>query len=779
MLIGLVPLLLLISIAIQLYVEKTQKIDLLGSYISSIHQSNAITRLIDELQSERKYSYDYALRKDFKAEMMRQRPVTDSIIHFLETNHDDNLADFKKYTFLKDLNDVRSKTDSGKYPANQVMHFYSNSIFRLNTLNGNPPVGNIYLENIYRDLTSQKILSEMITYLGILCANVYNVLYTRQYMIETLVGSYGVYQVYKTYDEEFLLKADSAVLTQYRSIRDQTDLKPATEYLDTVFKKFSFDSTYDYTSWNRVSSNAIEQLRHFQQSILKTAEDKTNAVYTRERKAKQQTLIFLIVSIAVVIAIVVYTINVINQMLKELKTSALRIAEGANGHHIKSIPQDAIGSLAHSISKIDENQTMVAEAAAAIGKGNFDVQLQPRSKDDTLTNAILQMEANLKQLMKENLERKEEFMQLAEFMPQMIWTAGQDGQPIYYNTRWYEYTGLEKDSDRTQRLKVVHPDDIAVATNSWRSSVETGMPFHLKYRLLDRKANHFRWFLVRALPVKDKDGKILKWFGTITDIHETQVISDQLEELVRERTVELERSNDDLRQFAHIASHDLKEPLRKIQIFSNRVHREYNDVLPSAGKLYLEKVENSAGRMSKMIEGILNYSLLSEKVQTFEAVNLNEVMNGILNDLELSIQQKQAKITFDQLPTIPGIPILFHQLFYNLLNNALKFSKSDITPEITITSRFLMSGSGSSKLPLRPESDYVEIVVKDNGIGFEISDTERIFNIFTRLNSKDRYEGTGLGLALARKIVQRHNGFIFAEGRENEGASFFVVLPAE
>ncbi|HKP33003.1 MAG TPA: ATP-binding protein [Chitinophagaceae bacterium] len=776
LLVGLVPLLFLIYLSMQLYIEKTQKVNLLGSYIASIDQSASITRLIDELQKERRFSYEFALKKDWKAEMLQQRPVTDSVIQFLEKKHDETLADFQKYTFLQDLKNMRLQLDSNRFPANQVMHSYTNMIFRLNTLNGIPPVSNIYLRNVYRDLGAQKTLSEMVTYLGIMSSNVYNVLYTKQYMIETLIGTMGVYQVYNSYEREFMVKANEEQKKLYQQLRNHTDLKPTMAYLDSLFKKFTFDSTYNYKTWGAVSFNAIEQLRNFQESILQKAETSTNEVYQEELQGKNNTLIYLIISLVIVIAIVAYTVYVINKMLNELKIAALKIADGATGLKLKAESNDAIGSLAKSISKIDENNIALAEAATAIGRGKFDVPVKPRSDKDLLGNALMQMESNLQRLMQENEASKDEFKQLADFMPQIVWTAGTDGVPVFLNKRWFEYTGLKAGHDQEARRNLVHPDDRNLSIDLWKSSLESGKPFNFEYRIRSSETGEYRWFLARAVPIRDKDGKIAKWFGTFTDIHERKKISEQLEELVKERTNELERSNDDLRQFAHIASHDLKEPLRKIQVFSSRLLYE-NRNLSGGGKIYLEKMENAAGRMSKMIEGILNYSVISDKTQIFEQVDLNKLIQGITEDLEIPIKQKNATVNYKNLPEINGIPVLMHQLFYNLVSNALKFSRDGVPPLVEISSRELANATNIIKG--EKALKYVEIEVRDNGIGFQSDESEKIFDIFTRLNSREKFEGTGLGLALCKKIVHRHHGEIYAKGQEGVGASFFVVLPLD
>ncbi len=242
-------------------------------------------------------------------------------------------------------------------------------------------------------------------------------------------------------------------------------------------------------------------------------------------------------------------------------------------------------------------------------------------------------------------------------------------------------------------------------------------------------------------------------------------LTEHLEAIVQERTIELRRSNDDLQQFAHVASHDLKEPVRKLKTFINRLEDEFSDSLPEKGKSYLEKMRNASTRMGDMIEGVLNYSSFNEGEQVIAPVDLSQIIGSIESDLELVIQQKNATITKTGLTTIQGAPILIYQLFYNLINNALKFSNDN--PQISITCR--IAGDANNSM--------VEIDVEDNGIGFDPGLAQRIFNAFTRLNSKDKFEGTGLGLALCKKIAERHNGSIRATSQENKGSTFTVTLP--
>src|SRR4051812_32030744 len=206
MLIGIIPIIFLIYLSYHLYKEKTQKVRLIGDYIERIHESANIISLMNELQAERRYSYQYALTKKGHDKILVQRKVTDSIIKLLQQSSDSSLVGFTSYTFLNNMPGVRKAIDTTpNYSADAIMQYYTTAIFRLNTLNSTSPASNIYLQPVYQDMNSQKTLSEMMTYLGIIRTNIYNVLYTRKYMAETLVGTIGTHEVYKTYETEFLL----------------------------------------------------------------------------------------------------------------------------------------------------------------------------------------------------------------------------------------------------------------------------------------------------------------------------------------------------------------------------------------------------------------------------------------------------------------------------------------------------------------------------------------------------------------------------------------------
>ncbi|MBC7849124.1 MAG: PAS domain-containing sensor histidine kinase, partial [Chitinophagaceae bacterium] len=273
-------------------------------------------------------------------------------------------------------------------------------------------------------------------------------------------------------------------------------------------------------------------------------------------------------------------------------------------------------------------------------------------------------------------------------------------------------------------------------------------------------------------------GEIIKWIGAYTDIHDQKTISDKLEKLVVERTKELRRSNDDLQQFAHVASHDLKEPVRKIKTFTGRVKEELSGQLNPKTELYLAKIEKAANRMYTMIDGVLLYSSVNAFQLAEEQVDLNAIIDDIKSDLELIIGSKNATIDASNLPTLTGSPVLIYQLLYNLINNSLKFSKSAVPPIITVSS-FEVDPNLKLKHSLPEDIGYYGIRIQDNGIGFEQKLSEVIFDTFSRLNSKDQFEGTGLGLALCKKIVERHGGILYAQAEPEVGATFSVILPVK
>lgn len=311
----------------------------------------------------------------------------------------------------------------------------------------------------------------------------------------------------------------------------------------------------------------------------------------------------------------------------------------------------------------------------------------------------------------------------------------------------------------------LHPDDLPAREKAYQQA-KTTRTISYEARILNDDGS-YRWTKINGKIINDEHGNPKTIIGIIRDIQEQREFEEELKKQVSSRTDELTRSNSDLMHFASVVSHDLREPLRKIKIFNNLLRNDIEDNVNEKSKKYLHKVSQSAQRMENIIEGILTYSTLDKTLQHIETINLNEIIENIKIDLELIIKEKDAILVTCDLPEIEGAPILINQLFYNLLQNALKFSKADQPPRVIITSTIINSN----------ENDCVQITIKDNGIGLDAAFAEKIFTAFERLHSKDQYEGNGLGLALCRKITKRHNGKITAAGEKDKGAEFTLTLP--
>jgi len=270
----------------------------------------------------------------------------------------------------------------------------------------------------------------------------------------------------------------------------------------------------------------------------------------------------------------------------------------------------------------------------------------------------------------------------------------------------------------------------------------------------------------------------------VTDLTEKKCNEQRIinyTETLRVKNLELEHLNKSLDQFASIASHDLQEPLRKIKVFTSLIQKRFTNDLPDDAKELVDKIKNSAERMSLLIKDVLNFSRIVHTENMFVKTDLNQVLDDTLKDFDLLILEKKAIVRKDHLPVVEAIPLQINQLFYNLVGNALKFSKTGICPAITISSRTLLPAETEKecnlKFNLNRQLSYAEISFKDNGIGFNQQFAGQIFLIFERLNNQQQYSGTGIGLALCQKITEHHQGGIHAQSEEDNGAIFHVLLP--
>jgi light-regulated signal transduction histidine kinase (bacteriophytochrome) len=264
------------------------------------------------------------------------------------------------------------------------------------------------------------------------------------------------------------------------------------------------------------------------------------------------------------------------------------------------------------------------------------------------------------------------------------------------------------------------------------------------------------------------------------EISERKASEEHAKELNRqllENISLLEAANKDLDRFAFMASHDLQEPLRKIRTFSDRLYLKYKDILDQEGRTNITRIQKASERMQLLINDILTFSKLSAEDGMFVITDLNKIVAEVVIDMEEEVKEKNAKISVDQLPSMLVNPGLIRPLFHNLISNALKYSKKNIEPIINIYSEVspALNGNGTREM----NSKYCRIFIEDNGIGFDQKYSEQIFGMFKRLHLNTEFEGTGIGLALCKKIVEKHNGFISARSKINEGSTFIISLPFE
>jgi two-component system CheB/CheR fusion protein len=376
------------------------------------------------------------------------------------------------------------------------------------------------------------------------------------------------------------------------------------------------------------------------------------------------------------------------------------------------------------------------------------------------------------------------FRMIADTAPAMIWIAEKDGSFSFFNKAWQKYTGRTLDQNKDNGwYDILHPEDTDKWKISFSRSSRERKNFYAEFRL-KRYDGTYHWLACSGIPRFNSQDEFVGFIGACTDIDDQKMVEDALERKVRERTIALEdananlsKRNHELEQFVFITSHDLQEPLRKIRLFADMLE----SVKPGTGKidtaLYLRKVKQSAIRMSDLIRDLIAYSRLELGENAFLPVDLNQIVTNVIEDFELLIKDKNATIEVDELPVIDAVPLQMNQLFYNLIGNALKFSGTNGDARVTITAGKI-SATEQKELPsLSVGPTYYRIIVADNGIGFNQAYADKLFVIFQRLNQKDKFEGTGIGLALCRKIMEIHKGDIQAFGVEQQGAAFHIIIP--
>ncbi|SFC75118.1 hypothetical protein SAMN05216297_102143 [Flavobacterium phragmitis] len=365
------------------------------------------------------------------------------------------------------------------------------------------------------------------------------------------------------------------------------------------------------------------------------------------------------------------------------------------------------------------------------------------------------------------------------------WTLDAGEKTITCSERFKNWLGMDTSTaPREQFLERISPpyrDKVSLALEEALSGSSEHF-YDYEFEIVNKITGQQRIIHANAQVLYSKDGSVAALSGTAQDVTKQRSLQQELAFKVKEKTAELvsanaelEASNRELSQFAYIASHDLQEPIRKISIFTDMM-RSNLDKNPQKVQFYIDKILTSSRRMENLIKDVLQFSKLANITQQFEPVDLNDAVADVLTDFELIIEQKNAVVQIGELPIVEAIPLQMSQLFGNLVSNALKYTKPDAPPQISITAQ-PMAESEKRLHALDLELEHIKIEVRDNGIGFSQQHAEQIFNIFQRLHGNDQYSGTGIGLAMCRKIMQNHKGEITASSQEGVGTAFTLIFP--
>ena len=372
-----------------------------------------------------------------------------------------------------------------------------------------------------------------------------------------------------------------------------------------------------------------------------------------------------------------------------------------------------------------------------------------QSRDNSLRTALFDREEALHEAKKAH----ERFRFLAESMPQKIFTATPEGRVDYFNQQWSAFTGFTFAQLREGGWDaILHPDDIDADHQARGHALETGEPFQIQHRFR-RADGEYRWHLTRVHAMRDATSGISMWIGSSTDIHEQKETEDALR-----------RANDDLQQFAYSASHDLQEPIRNVTIYSEIIARRYRNLLDAEGTQALGFLAEGGRRMAMLINDLLAYTRAGASDGDISLQDASTVLKNTLAGLSEAIRESNATVSYDELPMVYMREVHLQQVLQNLIGNALKY-RTDEPPHIHVSA----TNMGAAW----------RITVADNGIGIDPQYKEKIFGVFKRLHRDQKYSGTGVGLAICQRVVERYGGRIWVDSALGHGAKFHFTIPRQ
>jgi len=762
-LIGIIPLLFLAVVSIDYYLAKKQSLELLNDDAKVVNRSTMVAQLLDELQEERRLAYEYALKKESHPQLLVQRLHTDSLLNIM--NADPDLNGFEKYTMLGDLAQMRTQNDQQKLSPLAVMSYYTTAIFRISMLEVTPQLQIANASSLNMDLHGARAISQIITYLGILRANIYNVMYTRQYQYGngTLIGLYGVYQVFASYQTEFEAKTSPQSLKDYKYVTQHTPFKPVADYLTKSFKTVKFDSTtYNDVQWWHLSGGAVDQLRGVQSRLWNDISVQLKNIKHSEQAKVTDLLLMLLFALFLSAVAITFAILSINKSLINLNLAAEKIAIGEPGLTLDTGPDDVIGKLYRSMSLIDENNKMLTGAADEIRKGNFDVAVIPRAPSDILGNALLQMKnelhrnsrekikyaAELEHLLAAVKESENHFRLIADQTPLMIWQVNSEGKAVYVNKQWIDFTGLTfEESLGTGWANALHPDD--KKQGKFAAAYVDRLQFRSKARFKNIDGEYY-WTLIHADPIYT-NGLFEGYIGSITNINDQVAAQQALMELMDKKD-----------EFLTVASHELKTPLTSIKAYTQLSIK----TIDAEDKAYplINKTLGHIDRLEKLVKDLLDVSRINSGQMVYDIAEFQfeDVLNETVGHFR-DISEKHRITVENSTPAIiSGDRSRIEQILNNLLNNAVKYSP-DAESVVINTAK---------------KNNELVVSVKDFGVGIEEKDIAMLFNKFFRTSKNFyKFQGLGLGLFITNEIVNRHGGKIWAESEPGKGSTFYFTLP--
>ncbi|MGV3774891.1 MAG: sensor histidine kinase [Verrucomicrobiales bacterium] len=356
----------------------------------------------------------------------------------------------------------------------------------------------------------------------------------------------------------------------------------------------------------------------------------------------------------------------------------------------------------------------------------------------------------------------ERFRFMAEAMPHHVFSAGPKGEVYFYNKHWLQFTRqIEAEALKRGWFDFLHDEDRLKTIESWQRSMETGESFEQEHRFL-RWDGISRWHITRAAALKGEDGELVMWIFSSNDIHYRKEQEEILEQTVKERTTELREKMAELEAYSYSISHDMRAPLRVLRGYSDILLSEYGNSLDETAKAYLQRINSGADRLDRLIQDVLTYSKASTALAPLEPVDLDHLIKEIVDQYPM-FQPPVAMVTIiDPFPAVLGNKALITQTVANLLGNAVKFVPHGNTPAVKIWAEY--------------RDGYVRLWVEDKGIGISAEDQQRIFDIFSRVHSEQDYDGTGIGLSIVKKAMQRMKGRCGVESNLGEGSKFWIEL---